>query len=149
MEAVIFVGIQGSGKSTFFRQRFFDTHIRLSLDTLKTRYRENLLVDACIASKQKFVIDNTNLTRTDREKFIVKAKAAKFKVVGYCFRAELEAAIARNDLRTGKAKIPKLGILGAYKRLQIPTMDEGFDELFYVQIGETKTFMVEQWINEV
>ena len=40
VEAVIFVGLQGSGKSTFYRERFFDTHVRLSLDMLKTRHRE-------------------------------------------------------------------------------------------------------------
>lgn len=28
MEAIIFVGIQGAGKSTFYRDRFFNTHIR-------------------------------------------------------------------------------------------------------------------------
>jgi predicted kinase len=35
MEAVIFVGIQGSGKSTFYNERFVDTHIRINLDMLK------------------------------------------------------------------------------------------------------------------
>jgi predicted kinase len=30
MEAVILVGIQASGKSTFYAQRFFDTHVRIS-----------------------------------------------------------------------------------------------------------------------
>lgn len=39
MEAVIFVGVQASGKTMFYYERFFDTHIRLSLDMLKTRAR--------------------------------------------------------------------------------------------------------------
>jgi len=26
MEAIIFIGIQATGKSTFFQQRFFNTH---------------------------------------------------------------------------------------------------------------------------
>jgi hypothetical protein len=30
MEAVLFVGIQGAGKSTFYLQRFFDTHVRIT-----------------------------------------------------------------------------------------------------------------------
>jgi predicted kinase len=46
MEAVIFVGIQGTGKSTFYKERFFDTHVRINLDMLKTRHREKLLVQA-------------------------------------------------------------------------------------------------------
>jgi predicted kinase len=44
MEAVILIGIQGSGKSTFCRERFFNTHIRINLDMLKTRHRERYLV---------------------------------------------------------------------------------------------------------
>ncbi len=31
MEAIIFVGIPASGKSTFYLQRFFETHIRVKL----------------------------------------------------------------------------------------------------------------------
>ncbi|RYG54885.1 ATP-binding protein, partial [bacterium] len=30
MEALLFIGIPGAGKSTFFRQRFFDTHQRIN-----------------------------------------------------------------------------------------------------------------------
>jgi predicted kinase len=29
MEAVLFIGIQASGKTTFYRERFFDTHVRI------------------------------------------------------------------------------------------------------------------------
>ena len=39
MQAVIFIGIQGSGKTTFYRDRFFNTHFRINLDMLKTRHR--------------------------------------------------------------------------------------------------------------
>ena len=58
MEAVILIGIQGSGKSTFCRDRFFNTHVRINLDMLKTRHREKLFLDACLAAKQPFVVDN-------------------------------------------------------------------------------------------
>jgi predicted kinase len=34
METVILIGIQGSGKSTFYRERFFDTLVRINLDLL-------------------------------------------------------------------------------------------------------------------
>ncbi len=57
MEAVIFIGIQGSGKTTFYMQRFFQTHVRLSLDMLKTRRRERFLLECCIRAKQPFVMD--------------------------------------------------------------------------------------------
>ena len=149
MEVVIFVGIQGAGKSTFFKQRFFDTHVRINLDMLRTKNREKLLFEACLEAKQKCVVDKTNLTREEREKYIVEAKRFGFKVVGYYFRADLKKAIERNDQRIGAAKVPEKGILSAFKRLQIPTFDEGFDELFYVSISEENKFVVENWKDEV
>ena len=80
MELIIFIGCQASGKSTFFKQYFSDTHIRLNLDMLKTRHRENILFQACLDAKQKFVVDNTNPSKLDRKKYIQQAKNAYFKV---------------------------------------------------------------------
>ena len=40
MECVIFIGIQASGKTEFYKQNFFKTHVRISMDMLKTRHRE-------------------------------------------------------------------------------------------------------------
>ena len=60
MTAIILIGIPASGKSTFCKERLFDTHLRLNLDMLKTRHREKLLLQACIAAQQPFVVDNTN-----------------------------------------------------------------------------------------
>jgi len=149
MEAVIFVGIQGSGKSTFFKQRFVDTHIRLNLDMLRTRFRENLLFEACLQAKQKFVVDNTNLTRIERERYIARAKIYGFRVVGYYFQAKLEKAIERNNLREGKAKVPEKAIFGAFKRMQLPRFDEGFDALYYVSITDENEFVIDDWKDEI
>ena len=75
MQAIIFIGIQASGKSTFFQQRFFHSHLRLNLDMLKMRHREQVLLRACLEAKQPFVVDNTNATRADWAKDIRAAKA--------------------------------------------------------------------------
>lgn len=149
MEAVIFVGIQGAGKSTFFKQRFFDTHVRINLDMLKTKNREKLIFQTCLEAKQKFVIDKTNLTREAREIFIAEAKRFGFRVTGYYFQADLRKSIERNNQRTGKAKVPEKAILGAFKKLQIPKYDEGFDGLFYVSINESNEFVIESWQDEI
>ena len=61
MEAVILIGIQATGKSTFYKEYFYDTHVRINLDMLKTRRREDILLQACIQAKQSFVVDNTNI----------------------------------------------------------------------------------------
>ena len=149
MEAIIFIGIQGSGKSTFYKVRFFDTHVRINLDMLKTKYRQQLLLNACIEGKQPFVVDNTNVMAKTRAYFIIPAKAAGFRVVGYYFRSDIKAALFRNSLRDGVARVPDLGVLGTYKRLQLPRREEGFDALFYVSINEAGEFIVEEWADEV
>ena len=149
MEAVIFVGIQGSGKSTFFKDRFFDSHVRINLDMLRTKNRERLLFEACLEAKQKFVLDKTNLTREGRGKHIVSAKVFGFKIIGYYFQTNLVKAMERNNQRTGKAKIPDVGLFSSFKRLQLPKLEEGFDDLFYVSINEENDFIVEDWKDEI
>src|SRR5436309_2949529 len=111
MEAVIFVGLQGAGKSTFFKERFFTTHVRVNLDMLKTRNRENRLVQACIETRQPFVVDNTNATRTERAVYIQAAKDAGFRVVGYYFQSRVEDCKRRNDQRPLPQQVPLKGIL--------------------------------------
>src|SRR5581483_10407647 len=96
MEAVIFCGIQASGKTTFYRERFFDTHVRISLDLVRTRRREDLLIAACLAGRQPFVVDNTNATVADRARYIEPARSAGFAVVGYYFANDRRAAFDRN-----------------------------------------------------
>src|SRR4051812_39601985 len=106
MELVLFIGIQGAGKTTFYCQRFVGTHLRLSLDVLRTRYRERVLFERCLALEQRCVIDNTNVRRRERARFIEPARRAGFRVVGYFFLPEVGASLARNALRTGRATIP-------------------------------------------
>ncbi|MEO8609477.1 MAG: AAA family ATPase [Chloroflexota bacterium] len=148
MEAVIFAGIQATGKSTFYQQHFFKTHVRINLDMLKTRHREAILLRACLEAQQRFVVDNTNLTVEDRALYIQLAKAAQFRVAGYYFQSIVKEAMQRNNMRTGKEKVPVPGLLSAHKRLQIPTLEEGFDGLYYVKIVDGQ-FIVEEWTREV
>jgi predicted kinase len=143
MEAVIFTGIQASGKSTFYRERFYDTHVRINLDMLRTRNREAILVQACLRAKQRFVVDNTNPSRLDRARYIAPAKAAGFRVISYYFEVDLPGSIARNAGREGKARIPVFGIHGTRRKLEPPESDEGFDEIHVVRILPSGAFEVQ------
>lgn len=80
MEAIIFIGLQASGKSTFYKERFFSTHVRISMDLLRTRHRERRFLAACLETQQRFVIDNTNPTRVKRAGYIAAAREARFAV---------------------------------------------------------------------
>jgi predicted kinase len=149
MEAVIFIGIQGTGKSSFYKERFFHTHVRINLDMLKTKNRLRLLFNACLEAGQSFVLDNTNVSTGLRAEVIGASKAAGFRVVGYYFRSDINSALARNSDRLGSARIPDRGILGTYKQLEIPELAEGFDALYYVYIDLDGKFHVEEWSSEV
>ncbi|MFN8670857.1 MAG: ATP-binding protein [Candidatus Sericytochromatia bacterium] len=115
---------------------------------MKTRNKENLFIDLCINTGQKFVIDNTNATKELRKDYISKIKTKKYKIIGYYFESKINDCINRNNLRDGKEKIPEKGILGIYNKLELPSLDEGFDELYYVSIINSK-FHIKEWNNEI
>jgi predicted kinase len=148
MEAIIFCGIQATGKSTFYKTRFFKTHVRISLDLLKTRHREQQFLKVCLSTRQAFVVDNTNPTKQDRQKYIESAKALNFKVIGYYFKSNVKDALARNKQREGKENIAEAGIRGTFAKLERPCRSEGFDALFYVEINNND-FIIKEWQHEI
>lgn len=149
MQVVILMGIQGAGKSTFYRKRFSDTHVRINLDMLRTRHRERTLFEACLACDQNVVVDNTNPTAADRARYIGPAKAAGAEVTGYYFSSRVSEAIRRNVQREGAQRVPDKAILGTAGRLELPALSEGFDTLFYVTCTGPGEFSVEDWKDEV
>ncbi|WP_420346879.1 AAA family ATPase [Pelagibius sp.] len=149
MQVVVLTGIQGSGKSTFCRERLFNTHLRINLDMLRTRHREKTLFDACLACGQDVVIDNTNPTAADRARYIGPAQAAGAEIVGYYFSSRTSEAIERNTRRQELRRVPDKAILGTARRLELPRQSEGFDALFYVTCVGESAFSVDDWRDEV
>ena len=145
MELVLMIGIQASGKSTFYRERLFDTHLRLSLDLLRTRHREERLLATWLAVKQRVVIDNTNVRAAERARYIAPARAAGFRIVAYVFVPDVRAALGRNAARAGRAHVPPAGLVGTYKRLEPPGWDEGFDAISAVWVDADGGFREEPW----
>jgi predicted kinase len=131
MEAIVLCGVQGSGKTTLYRDRFIDTHVRVSMDLLRTRHREAEFVSLCLQTRQPFVVDNTNPTPADRARYVEPARAAGFTVIGYLVDVDHAEALGRNAERAGKARVPVSGVMGTAKRLQRPAPEEGFDELWH------------------
>ncbi len=149
METVIFIGIQASGKSTFYRERFFTTHVRISLDMLRTRHRERSLLAWCLDHQQPFVVDNTNVTVAERAVYIAPARAAGFRVIGYYFESNVPASIRRNEIRSGAARVPEAAIGGTKRRQELPSAFEGFDILQFVRLGDDGRFVIEEWRDAV
>ncbi|MBW4669137.1 MAG: ATP-binding protein [Cyanomargarita calcarea GSE-NOS-MK-12-04C] len=148
MEAIIFIGIQGAGKSTFYQENFLNTHIGINLDMLKTRHREQILLRACLEAKQPFVVDNTNPTLEQRSRYVIPAKENNFRVIAYYFQADLEECKQRNNQRASKKNVPLIGILSTYKKLVLPTFEEGFDVIYSVKTELNYSFIVQEWKHE-
>jgi predicted kinase len=145
VECIIFIGIQASGKSTFYKEHFFASHVRINLDMLKTRHRENAYVMTSIQTRQSFVVDNTNPTKEERVKYIEAAKAAGYRIIGYFFEPDYQGSVERNEQRTGSGKVPLVALKSTIGKLQRPEIEEGFDELYVVRTGQGE-FVVERMV---
>jgi len=149
MQLVLFCGIQATGKSTFYQQRFFHTHVRLSLDLLRTRHREQRLLQVCLDTQMRCVVDNTNPTRAERATYLGPAKAAGFEVVGYFFQSIAAEALRRNQQRPAERQVPDKGIRATRNRLEIPSRAEGFDKLYFVRTLGNQEFELTDWQDEI
>ena len=144
--AVIFIGIPASGKSSFYRE-VFRNYVHISLDILNTRNKEKMLLEKCIKNGLPFVIDNTNPSIEDRTRYINNAKENNYRIIGYYFRSSISECIKRNQHREGRTRVPDTAVKSIYSNMQLPTYSEGFDELYYVYIKNNK-FIVENWLEE-
>jgi predicted kinase len=124
-EAIIFVGLQGAGKTTYFERHFGATHQHISRDIQP----EAEPIRQCLSLGRSFVVDNTNATKAARALYIKQAKASGFRVIAYFFDTPVRTAIGRNNHRKDKKPIPVPAILRSAKLLEPPSIAEGFDEV--------------------
>ncbi|MBX0290322.1 ATP-binding protein [Hymenobacter sp. HSC-4F20] len=149
MELIVFCGIQATGKSTFYQQQFFHSHVRISLDLLRTRHRERRLLALCLETQMPCVIDNTNPTAAERARYLEPARAAGFRVIGYFFQSVAAEALVRNRQRPAARQVPEVGIRATRNRLELPRYAEGFAELYFVRVAAHQQFAVSPWQEEV
>lgn len=147
MELVIFTGLQGAGKSTFFQRYFATTHVYVSRDMFRNNkqptHRQQFLIEEALQARQSVVVDNTNPTVEDRARIIQLANLYHATIVGYYFTSSVRESLGRNKQRSGKARVPDVAIYATVKRLVPPSYNEGFDKLFSVHIAESGDFVVQ------
>ncbi len=132
MELIVFCGLQGAGKSSFYLKHFADTHLRINLDMLRTRRREAAIFDACLSAGQRLVVDNTNVSREERQRYLEPAAEAHFRSIAYFFDVPFDTCAERNRERMGRARIKEAGLHAMRAKLEPPSFDEGFAEIFAV-----------------
>jgi predicted kinase len=144
VNGIIFIGLHGSGQSSFYLQHFYHTHIRLSRDMLKTRHRETLLFHACLSAKQPIVLDNNNPTRETRARYIRELKTHRFEITGYYFKPSGTESLERNELHVRRT----LHLEVENSPLEHPQYNEGFDKLYCVNL-ENQQFIISEWNDAV
>ena len=145
-ELVILIGLQGSGKSSFYRTRFAVTHVHISKDLLRNsrdrdrRQRERIAV--ALRHGHSVVVDNTNPAAADRAPLLALGHEVDARVVGYYFDEPIERCLVRNRRRSGRAGVPEVALYVTRRRLEPPTLAEGFDALFAVHLEDDGAFEV-------
>jgi predicted kinase len=138
MEMIILIGLQASGKSTFYRTQFAATHEHVSKDLLRESKNKNQqqaeVIELAFQEQRSVVVDNTNVTLQDRLALIDLGRRYGATIIGYYFHPDVPNSRKRNMQRTGKALVPDKAISITAHKFTPPSYEEGFDRLYYVRI---------------
>ena len=133
LELIVFVGLPGAGKTTYYRANFAATHAHVSKDLLPNARRrddrQERDIEAALASGKSVVVDNTNPSIDVRAPLIALGRRHGARIVAVYFETDVRTAIMRNRRREGKARVPDVAIFATKKKLVVPTIEEGFDEV--------------------
>jgi predicted kinase len=138
----ILIGLQASGKTTFYRKVLAPSFAHVSKDNFpnarqKQLRQERLLAEA-LSAGQSVAVDNTNPSRAERAAIIAVARTYSATVIGYWFPPDVEVSLTRNAAR--EKPVPEVGLFATLARLDRPTPAE-FDE-FYTVVAANGTFTV-------
>ena len=157
-QLIVLVGAPASGKSTYIKNAGLNDYVIISTDAIieeaadregKT-YSEifqdtikvattlaNIKFDNAIADKKNIVFDQTNMSAKKRKGIL--SRIPKFytcKVVVFNIPLEVvERRAAERCAQTGKC-IPAHVIADMYKRFEMPTLQEGFDDIEIVTLDK-------------
>ena len=151
MELIIFIGLQASGKSTFYRSRYAGNYEHISKDLLKRSknknkdQRQSELIERAFMEHRSVVVDNTNITVQDRLPLIELGCRYHATITGYYFQPDVLSSRTRNLEREGKEQVPDKAIFIMAYKLEPPTYAEGFDTLYYLHISQSSTIENPAW----
>ncbi|HEX6161658.1 MAG TPA: ATP-binding protein [Thermoanaerobaculia bacterium] len=136
LELVLLVGLQASGKSTYYRDRLAETHVLVSKDLMPNNrnrdVRQLALIEAALAEGKSVAVDNTNPTPAVRAPLIALGKRYNARVIACYFETNVKDSVVRNRRREGRARVPDVAIFSTAKKLVPPAFAEGFDQVHVI-----------------
>ncbi|MDO0928903.1 ATP-binding protein [Streptomyces sp. TG1A-8] len=146
-ELVVLVGLQASGKSTFYERCLRDRPVLVSKDLFPRsarhkQARQMRLVEEALAVDRSVVVDNTNPSPEEWGPLVAAARAHGATVTAYWFPPDLAGSLRRNAGRTGRARVPDAGIHATLRRLRRPSTADGFDAVHDVRFDGRGGFEV-------
>ncbi|MEV6613227.1 ATP-binding protein [Streptomyces sp. NPDC051051] len=134
----VLVGLQASGKSAFHGQCLRERYELVSKDLFprsvrRKQTRQMSLIGQALTAGRSVVVDNTNPSPEEWAPLVEAGRTHGATVVAYWFPPDLPGSLRRNAARTGRARVPDVGVLATARRLRRPSRRDGFDAVFAVR----------------
>jgi predicted kinase len=147
IEVAVLVGLQASGKSTFYEQCLKNRYALVSKDLFPRgarhkQARQMRLVAQALTAARSVAVDNTNPSPEEWRPLVAAGHAHGAGVVAYWFPPDLAGSLRRNATRTGPDRVPEVGIHATLKRLRRPSPEDGFDAVLDVRFDGRGGFEV-------
>lgn len=144
---ILMCGIQASGKSTWAKEQLGEDDIYISRDEIRfnlvkedeeyfSKEKEvfknfiDAINDAIEKNFKNIYVDATHITCGSRNKTIKNLKLRNNDRLEVAVKqVSLDVAIERNRKRAGRARVPEKVIANFYELFEMPTIEEGFDEI--------------------
>jgi tRNA nucleotidyltransferase (CCA-adding enzyme) len=140
---VILVGLPRSGKSNFYKKHFGE-YTYISRDEIRERvfgFKGNMenegevtkifneMLNEAFNKNKNIIIDNTNVQRKYRNKYMTMAKSRKYNAKAYLIDTEYSVVLDNAN----KEGFPIEVIESMQCRLNKPSYDEGYNEVYIVK----------------
>jgi predicted kinase len=146
------VGIPGSGKSTWVKNNFPDI-IPVSRDAIRFEllderggeyfdYEDEVFdkfirqIIGSLVADEITIADATHLNKKSRAKVLDKVRKFADEIEAIVMDVHLITALERNDLRKGRAFVPRSVIRRMFYQMEAPTKEEGFDKITIIREEE-------------
>jgi len=130
-EFVMFVGCQGSGKTTYSKTyETISNYYVIHGDDFGTEAKIKKEIKTGISQNKSIVLDATNGTKKKREVYINMFKDIDYLIKVIYMTTDFDICFKRNQERENP--IPKIALYTYRKRFEMPKEDEYIDHIIYI-----------------